>query len=418
MASELLKTFQKIESGRKLQIEKARALGHTLSDRASFAELAATIATPQEIPENTVGTVLEDWVPPVEFPDGKKLIRESEDRDGFKPGMYLLIKDNAETITLDAFNTATPTSSTNRTNASGILLSDGTWYNDLTANITHTWDTSKDIIIEDGEFAGTYRWLLCYYDPNKVLLNSYFGFINGYKVVDWVVGYIATSSDMSKATSYSSIALFNRWDSTAQYLLNIEVLDESNITKLYSYINSTTGGLGYYWTNLRSIKFGPVTEIKLSQSHSHQLFYNAKKLRHIDMSNVTTFTNGTRNFLDILNIISCESLVSFKLGATVIVGMRGYYANLKEFIAPKATIWTDDVTKDYQRTFIVPEDCDFQAYLITGMLPINWRTNKGVPVEGGYQALGYTASRNVIPFIKNFPVQKQRKILKKYLVIS
>ena len=104
MASELLKTLNKIEKSRRLQIETARELGYNVKDNASFLELATIMQEPtRKFPIQDYNTPdeypsLPDWVRPSEWPDCYTILREAQPYSNYYPICILLFKNAADTI--------------------------------------------------------------------------------------------------------------------------------------------------------------------------------------------------------------------------------------------------------------------------------------------------------------------------------
>lgn len=375
MASELLKTFQKIDDSRKVMIERAKLLGHNVDDKASFIELAGTI-TPA--PEITSYPVSSTWDRPKEWPDGKKMIRDNVERDGMFPGAFLMIKSDDDTFTIPNVITSMSNSSSHRRiGAHGYLTSDGTWYNDATENITHTWDKTKDIIIEDGEYAGTYRWLLCYYDPNQQV-QGYLFLLQYMPIAEIIIGYINAAYVSSGVggnllISYSS----NGYPE----LVNLEILPESN------YIGGTWGyGNSWYCARdlkkVRNLDLG--TMVNLGGSSIGTVFTGLDKLKHFNAPKLTNLYTNTSGSNATLNINSAPNLESLVYGGTrtVIIGKPTY--NLTKLHAPNSIVAFVGSQLNYMYPVYLRNDIDLDVgYIAGGSIPLNWTSTKGVCIAPG-----------------------------------
>ena len=363
MASELLKTFRKIDEGRKLQIERARLLGHNVSDDASFMDLAGTI-TPA--PEVTGYPTTVTWDRPKEWPDGKQMIRDNVERDGMFPGAFLMIKSDADTFTIpNVIVSMSNSGSHKQIGAHGYLTSDGVWYNDVTADIVHAWDKTKDIIIEDGEYAGTYRWLLCYYDPNQQ--SSGYNFLLQYlPIAEIIIGYMnvkyaSNGVSGSLLISYSTGA-FND-------LVNLEVLPESNL-------KGGTWGYGNSWLcakdliNIRNLDLGPV--VNLGGSSIAGVFSSVPKLKHFNAPNLTNLYTNTSGANATLNLSSAKELETFVYGGSRTVFLTIPTYNLTKLHAPKAAVVFGGTSVTNYPCYL-RNDIDIDVKYIAGnSIPLNW----------------------------------------------
>jgi hypothetical protein len=161
MASNLLRTLQKIENGRLGLINAYNSKGFNLPNNSSFSDIIGCI---NNVPEDYLSyksVVRQKWVRPIEWPDSYSIFNNAEDRDGLHAGIYVLqevyTRFTPETTTFKKkSNTA---SWDEKTNADAVLTSDGSWYSLTSADVTHTWDASK-YIESNGH---KYRWYMYYY---------------------------------------------------------------------------------------------------------------------------------------------------------------------------------------------------------------------------------------------------------------
>lgn len=143
MASELLKTFKKIEQDRIKCISNLNGVGIDTPDDASLSAIAGKIL------EKAPGTKFEDnpliWKRPEDWPDTKKLLLNAPVVEGYTPVALFLLHDNRDTITLSI--TGQSVSSVYASDY--YYLSDGTFVEQPSGNsmsqVTHTWDKTKDI---------------------------------------------------------------------------------------------------------------------------------------------------------------------------------------------------------------------------------------------------------------------------------
>lgn len=363
MASELLKTFQRIDEGRKLQIERARLLGHNVSDNASFTDLAGTI-TPA--PEITGLTPTVTWDRPKEWPDGKQMIRDNIERDGMFPGAFILLKTDADTFTIPNVIASMSNSGSHKMiGAHGYLTSDGVWYNDATENILHTWDKTKDIIIKDGEYAGTYRWLLCYYDPEQQT-GGYSFLLQYMPIAELIIGYMNVKYASNGVGGYLLISY-----SSNGYpeLVNLEVLPESNY-------KGSTWSYGNSWycardlVKVRNLDLGPT--VNLGGSSIGSTFTGLDKLKHFNAPNLTNLYTNTSGSNATLYLTSAKELETLVYGGTRTVFLTVPTYNLTKLHVPKSVVVFGGTSLIHYPCYL-RNDIDLDVKYIAGnSIPLNW----------------------------------------------
>lgn len=365
MASNLLDTLKKIDDGRKNMITNVRnSLSTPISDDASFAELAQYIGLPMDNFDNVIKDMsprIPLWERPSEWPDCYSIVRNAEAVNGKRPIYIALLNTNADTTYFPAptsnyygNNTPEPVNYANTCNR--LVLSDGTVYDNVTAAITHTWDKTKDVVIPDGEFAGTYRWFMVYEGSSttkyitlagmpvaEVLIHSKPS--TSYQYCHWIAGYSA--------------------DAACSTLLNFEVLPEYPATSIGH------GSLGmyqetfYYCTKLRRFALGPVTTFSPSGT-SHSCFKGWDNITVIDCPNIThNFLADILPNADSLQYLVCKTTGTLSLGAMY---------HLKTLKVPKAYIafTAVDGIPGHLRS-----DCDLEFLGFSANVPYYWTSNHG-----------------------------------------
>lgn len=387
MASELLKTFQKIDRGRKYQIDRARALGHTVPDSASLSDLASYIAPTIDFPSYQGDGSDLIWNRPSEFPDCYTML-QGEPRDGLVPGLFILIK-NDTTTRLPSYNNDNIVSG-----AAACLTSDGVWYNDLNVNTSHTWDTTKDIVINDGPYKGSYKWFLCYYDPNAVSLPNRFLLLTLLDPVEIVVNKIPVSNAYPEVSSWLFIT--NASASKYNKLINIEVLPESNITSLDALNFNAAYFFGTY-ASLEHVSIPTIHTIKwtYSSNNTYLAQFEAPKLRVLDLSNITTVNvhsspmNKYQGFA-----LNCPNLSIFKFGANSLVSSYCPMTKLKEFKIPNGTF--RHIISNSNPNFGLPNNDNIVIKQISDNIPYNWTDTRGAVVVNGRYDTSSTTMNNYV----------------------
>lgn len=366
MASELLKTFQKIESGRQLQITKARELGNVVQDNASLSDLASYIQRPGNVVKNRVYKDLPVWERPKEWVDGKSILRNAEIIEDMMAGAFVLVKVNDPDNPTTTLYPTSDTSNYKGSGCDGYLMSDGTWYNTATGQ-THTWNPEYAMVVPDGDLAGTYYWYLGYYKKaNRASYTEQFGHAS--EIILGIVNY-------GHAENVSSRCLTGR-NTGYGALINFEVLPESNIRTL------SAGNLayedGFNLSNIRHIDFGPITKLgSPSYSTSSQSFkFESPYLRELDLTGITInmATNYPSPHIGVL--IDPRYLKVFKCDTNVLVTARYPLSNMEEFYLPNGELRfmpyeSANVGNAYV-PFIVPQTDKFIIGSFERTYPDNW----------------------------------------------
>ena len=318
MASNLLKTLNKIEEGRRLQIEAARELGHNVGDNATFLELATIMQeptrkfpiqdynTPDEYP-----TVTEEWVRPAEWPDCYSLLRNARPYNSAYPICIMLFKNAADTIDLPIKTTTTTnTYYWQECGLEYLQLSDGVYYtlgsysSSTQKQVTHTWDKSKDIVDSEGN---TYRWIIGY------IKKTYNGASNGsadkpllnfakFPATEILLGDITFGTNKYYVNTLLNWSTNTSGSELSKNLVNFEVLPECDMTNA-TYSCTYTKGCGstvYLFqgcSKLEHIDFGPGFKLQFSLNSSYGLysFEGATKLDKLDLSKVQVAIKGSYN---------------------------------------------------------------------------------------------------------------------------
>lgn len=308
MASNVLKTLQGLENDRQLLNNLARIKGYNIPEDASFSSLANCITdyTPGSDPEWLIPyDVDEDWSRPSEWPDTKSILantpKEIVSSGTYYPFVIFLLKDDSDTITID--NSASiPNSSISRNYhmCNAFKTSDGEFITVTnSAGATHTWDKSQDIIISEGEYAGTYRYLIGYMNNN-----------NGGNscIYNWPVVEIIVSVPDNYPSWYNPVySAFIGGSITSRSLINYEVINVGTPSKTLNLYSSYLASLSYL-PKLRNLNLSGFTAIGTSNS-SPSIFQNLYSIRNIDLSHLTYQWNTSNISFDLR---TCYNLVSFK----------------------------------------------------------------------------------------------------------
>lgn len=363
MASDLLKTLRKVEDGRQNMIKNVRtALGINVPDDVSFTTLSQYIGTYtqdftgifQSSDDSTT------WERPSEWPDCYNIIKNLPLYNNKKPNYIVLLKTDDATTTFPANtgNTYYGNGAINPVklaqNVNKIVTSDGAEYTDLSVEVVHTWDTTKDVVIESGEYAGTYRWFVVYTDY------LYYTTLAGLPVAEMLIYYSGSSTPSNNSICGSS----NRGNIFCQNIINFEIMPEYNNTTIgvgslgmfqYSFIDcyklkrfvlnkissfspgSTNGSHMQNWPEIEEIHYGNV-----SYFHS-SIIKNATKLKYLQ-----TKYSGTIS-LPVLPSIKVLNIPNATLDVAVVEGIPG----------------------------LLPEDCELTFKGFSYNIPIYWTSNRG-----------------------------------------
>ncbi len=362
MASELLKTLKKVEDSRKNMIENIRnGLKKDISDNASFSEISKFIGTYTQDFSNLYPEKVELWSRPKEWPDCHSIIRSAELVEGYTPLYIALLNTDSDTTFFPApsgnwYGNDTKEPVKWGTNVLRLVLSDGTIYNNVTADITHTWDKTKDIVVTEGKYKGNYRWFMVYEKGAGFKYHTLAGLpvaeilIYGTKIPNnpttnnWVSGY---STDTINET-----------------LVNFEVLPE--------YPNTSVG-------------FG-------SYGMYQRIFNGNKKLENLDIGNVTTFSPSSTNGYTFSNLNSLRRFYGPKCtstnpvtGALNSMAIQEVVANVSSnftiYVRPQLVkLSIPNSAINFGTTSGVPgylrEDCELNVQGFQYNPPIYWTDNK------------------------------------------
>lgn len=185
MASELLNTLEKIDSGRKELINKANEKGFNLPPNAGLHQIASTLSFPTKPSVDPPEYYKDRWTRPTYWPETKQLL-DMPEKDGMTPRYVLLCDDVSDTITIPKSQTTLSGGKlTGTLNGSGYLLSDGTWYTDTSNDIVHEWDRSKDITLDGIHF---YRYVVVYLTTNEEFIYIYLNNTSARNALEIVLG--------------------------------------------------------------------------------------------------------------------------------------------------------------------------------------------------------------------------------------
>lgn len=364
MASKLLKVLSNIEEGRQACLQQIRKDNMEISDDASFFEIAPFINAGSAVRSlDAQSEVIPDWVRPAEWPDCRSLLYNAEEREDMVAGAIVLINGNNSSpdgrISLPSIGIATYGTCTG---ADAYLLSDGAWYNDTSEAITHTWDTTKDIIVTEGEYPGRYRWVMTYYTKNS---NK-----NQFEVSAWNPTEILYIGPPNVGSS-GDMTLVN----SSQTLVNMEYLPECKSTAIHT---TRTGQTTFYnMPELRHVDFGPVKGISCNSGSYNSPTYigqNLPKLKKIDLSNVRVSCGSTWSLKGCIN---CTELILSPTDTTTrTIIMEGDYYHLVRIDAPNVTTIKADNT--YYRP-------DLQINTKVSKDSLKWSTHyTGPSISGGF----------------------------------
>ena len=368
MASNLLKTFEKIDSHRMQLINKANEYGAKLKNSASFAELLPFIEA-QEYPVYDKYNLNENesWSRPEGWPDCREILRNAEVKDGLYPGIIMLLDANSDTTLLRKYVTGTSSGSymSNKSGAgnvcaSGYLLSDGTWYNDTTNEITHTWDKTKDIVVNEGRLPGTYRWVILYYSSSKAI--DYIN-LTYLPMVELIVGNVKHTS-----TTWNSGLLVSMGEDSpcSDYLRHVEILEESNFSGF-------TWSYGMYpklFGGMRLLEEITVSKTLSSSTSTYATsgFTGLSRLKELNFSKLG-FSGGT------YTCTKADSLERLILSGNMVFYISENLPSLKLVEGANSKIRFNNSNVQ------IPKDCVFH---IKGFecanLPAYWSTNKDIPI--------------------------------------
>lgn len=272
MSSSLLKTLERIETGRQTCITKANKKGIAMSKDADFSAIAQAfdfIDPPEELRDPNVLSPIsyyenweddpEIWKKPQEWAIVDEILKNAQDEDEFIPMYLLLLEDSMEILQIIA-GTAVDVDEqtlylgiTSRNNEYKVKTSDEAEYilNSNNISYQHTWAENV-----------SQKWVLVYHKKNTYYTNSYrsstsYAAAPRYALlpVKYIViktpflASISTSS--TDITTYKSWNVFGAMSMEAIHLIkaNTPLGEEicSSIYTMYSYMGNM------YYPNLKRI---------------------------------------------------------------------------------------------------------------------------------------------------------------------
>lgn len=409
MASKLLNVLQNIENDRKSLINYANDQGYNISENAAFNDLKAAIAPvpqePTEIPTYNIPQeyiIHEDWIRPAEWPDFNQVLLDApilrvSNRDNVPYAVLLLKRDSATTTIAASATMPNSSASGDYIYHNGLVMSDGTQYTGTSA-VTHTWDTTKDIVVSDGEFAGNYVYVILYRPDTDSIQSTAISTLP-------IVEYYHDAALRAVLTSRFVNPTFYYYGKAAETILNIVIksyctspeISQTRDVPLYLGNRHALSGL----TDLRNISIN--CEIVVYNNYSASLFANCSKLRHCNLSNLTAKVSDTNSLFGpiIFDFINCYSLVDITLPQIVTEGIkRGHTINLGynpylERITTNVTEYSPDcvnmircILNDTSNAFITSDytylkkDISFIGSYRFVTLPRNWQGHNYGPGGG------------------------------------
>lgn len=273
MASNLLKTFQKIEQGRQSIVTALRNQGNEVPDSASFVDLANYITVPQSHKEPYEKIRREPWVRPTYWPDSHTIFAEAPTYSGVVPGIFVLQEVYADSAASIVFPMKVNTSGvyTYQTYAASVLTSDGNYYDLTSAAVTHTWDETKYIEIEGHKF----RWYILYY-TTTTYATSYMNLID-HEAVEVLIGDIYCTGKF-----YGGVV-------NSFSLINLEFLDSCQVVNISAYNKS-----GGSCLNVPSLEHLSANKIKnfSSTNYVYPFNYSMCYLKSINLPVLGTDVSG------------------------------------------------------------------------------------------------------------------------------
>ena len=271
MASNLLKTFKKIDIDRKLIIQLLNGSGLSIPENGSFGDIIGALTTfelPNEFNIN-IG-----WVRPSYWPDSKEILNNAPSYEGYFPYAVALMDNTLDSIIMPlSKNVATKL----------IYTSDGATYryNNVDEGIEHTWDKTKDIVIDKNN---PMRYVVLYGDLSKV--SDY-----GNPICSTSGSYTTVSSPIYKANKEDK-----GWGNCiVEWLLDLR----DNIPKATS---STTYYIAFPCNNSDK-KNSKVASITISETVAKKLkidrIYDSANLYNLRYLNTYVNANSSSGFSDI-----------------------------------------------------------------------------------------------------------------------
>ena len=235
MASELLKTFEKIDLCRKECIRSLNTMNVPIDENSTFYEISDKIKKVNGDIDSSKENLL--WQRPEEWPDTKELLLNAPELEGYTPFAIHLLHDNRDTIALRLGSLSV--SYANLFDA--FYLSDGTFITNpgtTDTTINHTWDKSKDIKTTLGynlryviEYGLTAKIDRLYNSTAKGQFTSQSNYGIGISLLETVYNSDAMKKDSIIYLPYRSSA-----DSCGN-LLRLHIIGENNLSFSGTYQN-------------------------------------------------------------------------------------------------------------------------------------------------------------------------------------
>lgn len=149
MASALKEIFNTIEKGRQNCIKNAKIAGLDVNENMDIYSLGDLFLQQN----NKEDLDNDEWQLPSDWWDGKNILLNAEERNGYKPAYLVLYDDSLDTQTFYY------SKSSQAYYHHAILTSDGAWYEGK-KDVTHTWDRTKDKPCSKGYKT---RYIIVYY---------------------------------------------------------------------------------------------------------------------------------------------------------------------------------------------------------------------------------------------------------------
>lgn len=316
MASNLLKTFKKIDIDRKLIIQLLNSSGLSIPENGSFSDIIDALTTfelPNEFNIN-IG-----WVRPSYWPDSKEILNNAPSYEGYFPYAVALMDNTLDSVIL-------PLSKSVITKL--IYTSDGVTYryNNVDEGIEHTWDKTKDIIIDannpmryvvlygDLSKVSNYGYPICYTSGSYNDVSSPIYKANkedkgwGNCIVEWLLDLRDNIPTTTFSSTYRTTFPCNKSDGKNSKVASITISETVGKKIKTDSINNSD-----YFYNLRYLN-------TYANSNSSGGFNGINLYTYINTGSNTHNTLGTRDtvtYMEITNIINLANTNSSSSGSSV-----------------------------------------------------------------------------------------------------
>lgn len=376
MASQWLRTLQKIDWHRQEQIKKVRSLGYTIGDDASFDELTKYIGynAVSDKPDNAFTQDI-PWRRPEEWPDCFEILKTAPIKNaGNYPGIIILFKDIEDVLNINSEAFVKENSNQVCLGAcKGILTSDGAYYTNTT--FSHTWDKSKDIIVDKGRFPGIYRWIILYYSSRNGIADLN---LVGLPATEIILGKIGSEAASSATINASLIGRYDDNELNAtNTLINLEFTNDFNLTVMqwcYGASGSGYSAMGKFDV-LEHVNLGPLT-VWANSAYGSTPFYTAPRLIDLHCPSISSLLrNGEYQFSN-LPQLQRMYFPRFETSTSIVIH---YINNLRELIMPGARAYLGYSSGDQGNT---PDDINIQVESISYYGPQALWTNNKASING------------------------------------